>query len=109
MCPHSYADADKTLTAHLRICSRSVIMEDYRAASTQLGVGDGGEHELRADVEENWIWDHVWLDAVIGVVAGHHEKVPSFPFFLRYPALQRDPGVFPNNDHAFCPCESVGS
>lgn len=76
--PHPYVDADKTLTARLRICSRSVIMEDYRAASTQLGAGNGEEHELRADVQENWIWDHVWLDAIIGVVAGQHEKVPSF-------------------------------
>ncbi len=43
--------------------------------STQLDAGDSDEHELGASVTENWIWDHVWLDAIIGVVAGHHEKV----------------------------------
>ena len=43
--------------------------------STQLDAGDSDEHELGASVTEDWIWDHVWLDAIIGVVAGHHEKV----------------------------------
>jgi hypothetical protein len=47
--------------------------------STQLDAGDSDEHELGASVTENWIWDHAWLDAIIGVVAGQHEKVSRSP------------------------------
>ena len=39
-----------------------------RAGGTKAGVGDDMAH-----------WDHVWLDAIIAIVAGHHDKVCLVP------------------------------
>lgn len=61
-----------TRTWVTRMCSRRIIMQDYDAVSTDVfpsAVGEGGS------------WDHVWLDAIIGVVAGQDEKVLSCNFW----------------------------
>ena len=54
---------------------RRAIMEDYGAADMDLSTGCGGA-EGSGDKEEGW--DHVWLDAILGVVAGQDDKVLAY-------------------------------
>lgn len=67
------------------MCSRRIIMEDDGAVCGQMGRSTD---VLSAGVGEGGGWDHVWLDAIIGVVAGHDEKVIPFIFLSPTPRNQ---------------------
>ena len=58
-----------------RVCSRRIIREDDGAGFGDFTAGGSIDDAWNTQGAEIVGWDHAWLDAIIGVVSGHDEKV----------------------------------
>ena len=83
MCVCAFIQRDMLTMAwsNLRVCSRREVAEEggisteYAANRSSRGDDWGARCSEIDGGDDEASWDHVWLDAIIGVVAGHDEKV----------------------------------